>query len=98
MDENITLKQQQEIVNEAKGLIEGIGENAGKTLEIVDTVKSKLDVLKQSFKVFSQHDEEVDPNICFWDGLDAMCQDMILELCKAHDILTDEIDRRHMIP
>jgi hypothetical protein len=94
--DKITLSKNLLSNQEAVGFIKAIGSEARKGLDMVDNCKAKLLVLKEAFKSFSRDDDEVNANLVFWDGLDAICHEIIRELMDVHEGLVD-MDRTYLI-
>ncbi len=80
----------------AVGFIKDIGSEARKSCGMVDNCMAKLCVLQEAFKAFSRDDDEVNAGLVFWDGLDAICHEMIQELMEVHEGLVD-MDRTHLV-
>ena len=71
-----------------ENLVELINQKSLECESIIDTCNCKLQALSNAFDSMSEKEPKV--NLVFWDGLKAFCNDMITQLCTAHD-LTDEI-------
>jgi hypothetical protein len=62
-----------------------------KAINLVDSCNCEISVLQKTFEFFGRDDESVEANLILWDGLAAICKDMVEKLMEAHDIVTDKL-------
>ncbi len=62
-----------------------------KAINLVDSCNCEISVLQKTFEFFGRDDESVEVDLILWDGLAAICKDMVEKLMEAHDIVTDKL-------
>ncbi len=62
-----------------------------KAICLVSSCNCEISVLQKTFEFFGRDDESVEANLLLWDGLAAICNDVVEKLMDAHEIITDKL-------